>query len=120
MENVVNPDPSTREDSMEGRMDLVQAVVVDQGFITKRSSAIMAQMAPQLLKDLKQNSAVLQGQADVQNPRVSQDQTGTQKQTLPVVSYDQTGSKEQSNPIVSYDRSGAATKRGRNACNTAR
>ena len=27
LENVVNPDPSTREDSMEGRMDLVQAVV---------------------------------------------------------------------------------------------
>ncbi|CAB4013556.1 Hypothetical predicted protein [Paramuricea clavata] len=110
LENVVNPDPSTREDSMEGRMDLVQAVVADQGFIAKLSSAIMAQMAPQLLK---QNSAVLQGQADVQNPGVSQDQTGTQNQTLPGVSYDQTGSKEQSNPTVSYDRSGTATKRGR-------
>jgi hypothetical protein len=40
--------PSTREDSMEGRMDLVQAVVADQGFIAKLSSTIMAQMAPQL------------------------------------------------------------------------
>jgi hypothetical protein len=49
LENVVNPDPSTREDSMEGRMDLVQAVVADQGFIAKLSSAIMAQMASQLL-----------------------------------------------------------------------
>jgi hypothetical protein len=50
---------------------------------------------------------------DVQNPGVSQDQTGTQNQTLPGLSYDQTGSKEQSNPTVSYDRSGTATKRGR-------
>jgi hypothetical protein len=47
LENVVNPDPSTREDSMEGRMDLVQAVVADQGFIAKLASAIMAQMASQ-------------------------------------------------------------------------
>jgi hypothetical protein len=56
---------------------------------------------------------VLQGQADVQNPGVSQDQTGTQNQTLPRVWYNQTGSKEQSNPTVSYNRSGTATKRGR-------
>ena len=48
LENFVNPDPSTREDSMEGRMDLVQAVVADQGFIAKLFSTIMAQMAPQL------------------------------------------------------------------------
>jgi hypothetical protein len=36
--------------------------VANQGFIAKLSSAIMEQMAPQLLN---QNSAVLQGQADV-------------------------------------------------------
>jgi hypothetical protein len=77
LENVINPDPSTCEDSMEGRMDLVQVIVANQGFIAKLSSAILAQMAPQMLKQL---SAVFQGQVDVRNPGVSQDQMGTQNQ----------------------------------------
>ncbi len=74
-ENVVNPDPSLKKDSQEGRIsssvDLVQAVVADQGFISKLSSALMAQMAPRLLST---ETAVLQGHADGNIPQESEDQ----------------------------------------------
>ena len=67
-ESFDNPGPSTRETSMEGKnlssTELVQAIVADQGFITQLSSAIMAQMAPQLRSVNTHNTAVLQGQAD--------------------------------------------------------
>ena len=91
---------------MEGKnpssTELVQAIVADQGFITQLSSAIMAQMAPQLRSVNTQNIAVLQGQADgSHSPEVSQDHTRTQTFTLPGVSYEQTGPNEQSNPTVS-------------------
>ena len=114
-ESFDNPGPSTRETSMEGKnlssTELVQAIVADQGFITQLSSAIMAQMAPQLRSVNTHNTAVLQGQADgSQSPGVSQDQTGTQTFTLPGVSYEQTGPNEQSNPTVSQDRSGTVKR----------
>ena len=45
-ENVVNPDLSLQEDSQEGRsptlVHLVQAIVADQGFLSRLSWAIMA------------------------------------------------------------------------------
>ena len=114
-ESFDNPGPSSRETSMEGKnpssTELVQAIVADQGFITQLSSAIMAQMAPQLRSVNTHNTAVLQGQADgSQSPGVSQDQTGTQTFTLPGVSYEQTGPNEQSNPTVSQDRSGTVKR----------
>ena len=100
---------------MEGKnpssTELVQAIVADQGFITQLSSAIMAQMAPQLRSVNTQNIAVLQRQADgSHSPKVSQDHTGTQTFTLPGVSYEQTGPNEQSNPTVSQDRSGTVKR----------
>ena len=61
-ENVINPDPSQQKDSQEGKLpssiDLVQAVVADQGFLSKLLSALMAQMAPKLHS---KETAVLQG-----------------------------------------------------------
>ena len=63
-ENVINPDPSQQQDSQEGKLpssiDLVQAVVADQGFLSKLSLALIAQMA---LKLYSKETAVFQGQA---------------------------------------------------------
>ena len=59
----INPDPSRREEVPEGRNpfsdDLVQAVVADQD-----------------LTNHPRSTAVLQSQAEIQRPGVSQDQTG--------------------------------------------
>ena len=87
LESFDNPGPSASKISAEGKnpsYELVQAIVADQRFITQLSSAIMAQMAPQLRSVSTQNTAVVQGQADAsQSPGVSQDQMGTQRITLP-------------------------------------
>ncbi len=111
-ENVVNSDPCLQKDSPEGRIpssvDLVQAVVADQGFISKLSSALMAQMAPCLLST---DTAVLQGQADVNIPQESEDQRGSNNTTvIPGVFYDQTGANEPTNPAVTDDQSGIVSK----------
>ena len=95
-ENVINPDPSQQQDSQEGKLpcsiDLVQAVVADQGFLSKLSSALMAQMAPKLHS---KETAVLQGQADSNIPRESEDQRGSSNISLtPEVLNGQTGENE--------------------------
>ena len=114
-EYVINPDPSQQKDSQEGKLpssvDLVQAVVADQGFLSKLSSALMAQMAPQLHST---ETAVLQGQADSNIPRESEDQRGSNNISLtPEVLNGQTGEIEPSNPAVSDDQSGRVSKRVR-------
>jgi hypothetical protein len=50
LENVVNLDPSTREDSMEGRMDLVQADVQNPG-VSQDQTATHNQTLPGVLYD---------------------------------------------------------------------
>ena len=106
-ENVINPDPSQQQDSQEGKLpssiDLVQAVVADQGFLSKLWSALMPQMAPKLHS---KETAVLQGQADSNISRESEDQRGSSNISLtPEVLNGQTGENEPSNPAVSDDQS---------------
>ncbi|CAB4011109.1 Hypothetical predicted protein [Paramuricea clavata] len=78
LENVVNPDPSTREDSMEGGMDLVQAVVADQDQTGTQNQTL---------------------------PGVSYDQTGSKEQSNPTVSYDRSGTapKRGRTPVIRLD-----------------
>ena len=104
LEIVGNPDASGAIDGNEGRLttptDLAQAIVADREFIAKISSAIWANIAPNLnLSNVTGSnpnaSAVPEGQAEELNPGVSVDQTGISESSAIV------------NPVVSVDQSGA-------------
>ena len=104
LEIVENLDASGAIDGNEGRLttptDLAQAIVADREFIAKISSAIWANIAPNLnLSNVTGSnpnaSAVPEGQAEELNPGVSVDQTGISESSAIV------------NPVVSVDQSGA-------------
>ena len=90
LEIVENLDASGTIDGNEGRLttptDLAQAIVADREFIAKISSAIWANIAPNLnlSNETCSNpnaSAVPEGQAEELNPGVSVDQTGISEST---------------------------------------
>ena len=104
LEIVENLDASGAIDGNEGRLttptDLAQAIVADREFIAKISSAIWANIAPNLNLSNEADSnpnacAVPEGQAEELNPGVSVDQTGISESSAIV------------NPVVTVDQSGA-------------
>ena len=106
LEIIENLDASDAIDGNEGRpttpTDLAQAIVADREFIAKISSAIWANIAPNLnlSNEVGSNSnitAVPEGQAEELNPGVSVDQTGMSESSAiinPVVSVDQSGAEK--------------------------
>ena len=91
LEIVENLDASGAIDGNEGRLttptDLAQAIVADREFIAKISSAIWANIAPNLnLSNVTGSnpnaSAVPEGQAEELNPGVSVDQINGYKRKL--------------------------------------
>ena len=106
LEIVENLDASGAIHGNEGRLtthtDLAQAIVADREFIAKISSAIWANIAPNLNLSNETGSnpnasAVPEGQAEELNPGVSVDQTGVSESSTflnPVVSVDQSGAEK--------------------------
>jgi hypothetical protein len=108
VEIVDNPNPSETEDNQEGRINLpdclAQAIVADQDFIAQISSAIWANIAPNLNispgKAAGIDTAMPVGHAEALPPGVSVDQTGSIVDSI-----------ESQNPAVSVDRTGAMKRK---------
>ncbi|XP_028411552.1 uncharacterized protein LOC114534197 [Dendronephthya gigantea] len=109
-----NPDPSTRENTIEGRnadpKNLAQAIVADREFITSISAAILENIAPQLARHtgniVSATSVGFSAQSDKDKPVVSYDQSGMAQTANSVVSVDQTDAINTTNPVTSDDQTG--------------
>ena len=98
-------EPSEELEHNEGRVskptDLAQAIVANRDLISKISSAIWSNISQNVRINVsecsKENTAIPEGHAELSNPVVSLDQTGTNPSTNinenPTISVDQSGTE---------------------------